>query len=66
MALTEIQLKICRLHGSLSQKGSRPLPYSNPKLQFKLMSGFQNFFTKYIKIAPKKMVVENIYSDLLT
>jgi len=25
MALTEIQLKICGLHGSLSQKGSRPL-----------------------------------------
>jgi len=25
MALTEIQLKICRFHGSLSQKGSRPL-----------------------------------------
>jgi len=24
-ALTEIQLKICRFHGSLSQKGSRPL-----------------------------------------
>jgi len=28
MALTEIQLKICRFHGSLSQKGSRPLLYS--------------------------------------
>ena len=27
MALTEIQLKICRLYGSLSQKGSRPLLY---------------------------------------
>jgi len=25
MALTEIQLKICRFHGSPSQKGSRPL-----------------------------------------
>jgi len=25
MALTEIQLKICRFHGSLNQKGSRPL-----------------------------------------
>jgi len=25
MALTEIQLKICRFHGSLSQKSSRPL-----------------------------------------
>jgi len=25
MALTEIQLKICRFHGSLSQKGSRPM-----------------------------------------
>jgi len=25
MALTEIQLKICRFHGSLSQKGSPPL-----------------------------------------
>jgi len=25
MALTEIQLKICRLHGSLSQQGSRDL-----------------------------------------
>jgi len=25
MALTEIQLKICSLHGSLCQKGSRPL-----------------------------------------
>jgi len=25
MALTEIQLKTCRFHGSLSQKGSRPL-----------------------------------------
>jgi len=23
MALTEMQLKICRFHGSLSQKGSR-------------------------------------------
>ena len=29
MALTEIQLKICRFHGSLSQKGSRPLTYIN-------------------------------------
>jgi len=28
MALTEIQLKICRFHGSLSQKGSRPLGYN--------------------------------------
>ena len=26
MALTEIQLKICRFHGSLSRKGSRPWP----------------------------------------
>jgi len=25
MALMEIQLKICRFHGSLSQKSSRPL-----------------------------------------
>ena len=25
MTLTEIQLKICRIHGSLIQKGSRPL-----------------------------------------
>jgi len=25
MALTEIKLKICRFHGSLSQKDSRPL-----------------------------------------
>jgi len=25
MALTEIQLKTCKFHGSLSQKGSRPL-----------------------------------------
>jgi len=25
MALTEAQLKTCRYHGSLSQKGSRPL-----------------------------------------
>jgi len=25
MALTDIQLKICRFHGSHSQKGSRPL-----------------------------------------
>jgi len=25
MALTEIQIQICRFHGSLSQKGSRPL-----------------------------------------
>jgi len=25
MALTEMQLKICRFHGSVSQKGSRPL-----------------------------------------
>jgi len=25
MALTEIQLQICRFHGSLSQKVSRPL-----------------------------------------
>jgi len=30
IALTEIQLKICRFHGSLSQKGSRPLIYFNP------------------------------------
>jgi len=30
MALTEIRLNICRFHGSLSQKGSRPLHYSNP------------------------------------
>jgi len=28
MALTEIQLKICGLHGSLGQTGSRPLLYS--------------------------------------
>ena len=28
MALTEIQFKICRFHGSLSHKGSQPLPYS--------------------------------------
>ena len=28
MALAEIQLKICRFHGFLSQKGSRPLAYS--------------------------------------
>jgi len=27
MAVTEIQLKICRFHDSLSQKGSRPLLY---------------------------------------
>jgi len=27
MALTEIQLNICRFHGSLRQKGSRPLSY---------------------------------------
>jgi len=27
MALTEIQLKLCRFHGSLSQKSSRPLSY---------------------------------------
>jgi len=26
MALTEIHLKVCRFHGCLSQKGSRPLP----------------------------------------
>jgi len=25
MALTETPLKVCRFHGSLSQKGSRPL-----------------------------------------
>jgi len=25
VALTEIRLKICRFHGSLSQRGSRPL-----------------------------------------
>jgi len=25
MVFTKIQLKICRFHGSLSQKGSRPL-----------------------------------------
>jgi len=29
MGLTEIQLKICRFHGSFSQKGSRPLPFGN-------------------------------------
>ena len=28
MALTEIQLKRCRFHDFLSQKGSRPLAYS--------------------------------------
>jgi len=28
MALTEIQLEICRFHDFLSQKGSRPLAYS--------------------------------------
>jgi len=28
MALAEIQLKICRFHGFLSQKGSRSLAYS--------------------------------------
>jgi len=27
MALTEMQLKICRFHGSLNWKGSRPLIY---------------------------------------
>jgi len=27
MALMETQLKVCRFHGSLSQKGSRPLFY---------------------------------------
>jgi len=27
MAVTEIQLKTCRFHGSLSHKGSRPLLY---------------------------------------
>ena len=26
MALTELHLKICGAHGSLSQKGCRPLP----------------------------------------
>jgi len=25
MAFTEMQLKVCRFHGSLSQKGSLPL-----------------------------------------
>jgi len=25
MALTDVQLKTCRFHGSLSHKGSRPL-----------------------------------------
>ena len=39
MALTEIQLKICRLHGSLSQKSCRPLcsgnvPNSNVTIKF--------------------------------
>jgi len=33
MALTEIQLKICRLHGSLRQKGSQPLVYINTDYQ---------------------------------
>jgi len=28
MALTEIEYKICRFHGSLSRKGSRPLLYA--------------------------------------
>jgi len=28
ITLTEMQLKICRVHGSLSQKGSRPLHYN--------------------------------------
>ena len=29
MALTELHLKICGVHGSLSQKGSRPLVWMN-------------------------------------
>jgi len=32
MALTEIQLKTCRFHGSLSQTGSRPLRYTNREI----------------------------------
>jgi len=28
MPLTETQFKTCRFHGSLSQKGSRPLRYN--------------------------------------
>ena len=34
MALTEIHLKIRRFHGFLSQKGSRPLIYSDNAAQF--------------------------------
>jgi len=33
IALTETQLKICRFHDSLSQKGSRPLVYDLIALQ---------------------------------
>jgi len=38
MALTEMQLKICRFHGSLSQKGSWPMAYymSSPSKYWKL------------------------------
>jgi len=32
MALTEIPFKICRFHGSLSQKGSRPLVLSQVRI----------------------------------
>jgi len=35
MALTEIQLKICRFHGFLSQKGSRRLTYEDVEEIFK-------------------------------
>jgi len=39
MALTETQLKICRFHGSLSQKGSRPLVWSTRHLHFRPFQG---------------------------
>jgi len=37
MALTEIQLQICRFHGSLSQKGSRTLYFAHCKKTPKLL-----------------------------
>jgi len=36
MALTEIELKICRFHSSLSQNASRPLTSRNYNLSVRL------------------------------
>jgi len=37
MALMEIELQICMFYGSLRQKGSRPLNYTQPQLHDALL-----------------------------